>query len=664
MTDNVKVDSTVSTVPVLTGAENYFQWEQEMLTVLMTIGADGIVDGSEPMPVVVEIKPTDGKEAISWYQWQMRRLDDWEKRNRAAKGYMLRTIAKSIKTDVTKCRTAREIWEKLKELHQTERPELRTQALRELLAMKYRQGDDPNAYTEKFTELVEKANSAGEDIKDERRCEIFLDTLSTDFDSVHTRFYTAAKSERNFTQLKTLFFNQVNRIDRTRNDGADELMYTSNKKYGNQRNGNGRSGHYNGSRDEPRANNRSDTDGDRGNRGSSGNCYYCNKPGHGKAECPMRKRHLEERGEDKGEDMKAYLGAAYEAYLGAGFTGAVISKDQDIRSALHVQSSDGVTFILDSGATEHICGDRTVMTNIRKLSEPREFKTVSGFIKAHEVGEVKVKGNAAGDVTFKDVMYLPGAANLLSYGVLLNRQWRVQPTETGGHISVGGDTGPGYELKKLGRTGTLRVVSFTLTRGSNEPTGFIGTAQTMYGSAKGAKHGNDKRLTARQQEPATVTLHLPVYGIESLEPLGYGEGGYESDMEADEVERENLPNGEIHGAEVIGGDGEGDMPEPDDDTDLSSLKSEPVGVTSRITRERGSTVSGYASDGSGTSTHGSGHRRDGSSSGATTSNEHDDGTQSDGEVFTRYGRRSVKRIRVDYDIRRTRTRTRAARLGK
>ena len=78
-------------VPTLTGAENAFQWEIDIMNLLMTIGADGIVDGTEAKPSVMPLDLAEGDKkpeaaALSLFQYEMRRVDDWEKRNREAKG--------------------------------------------------------------------------------------------------------------------------------------------------------------------------------------------------------------------------------------------------------------------------------------------------------------------------------------------------------------------------------------------------------------------------------------------------------------------------------------------------------------------------------------------------------------------------------------------------
>lgn len=301
--------SLVGDIPTLTGVENFFQWETELLNLLMTIGADGIVDGSEPKPIVTpldsagEDKKPDSA-ALAFYGYEQRRLDDWQSRNREARGCILKTVSKSMQLDLRECKTAKEVWDKVQAMHQLKQPQPREQALRELLAFRYRLGDDANKHIDSCTDLYFKAKAAGESIDDARRCDMFINSLPIEFDSVQTRFETSSKENQTFTHLKTLFHNQVQKLERTRNDLGGDVSFAGRKNFN--------SGY------RPEGGGKSRKDGNQQSRSKlNDECFYCHKRGHHKQECRKRQRDLKtggnkDQGDGKGNtDRTAYLGSGF-----------------------------------------------------------------------------------------------------------------------------------------------------------------------------------------------------------------------------------------------------------------------------------------------------------------------------------------------------------------
>ncbi|GHJ90073.1 hypothetical protein NliqN6_6475 [Naganishia liquefaciens] len=483
-------------IPILTGAENAFQWEIDIMNLLMTIGADGIVDGTEAKPSVTPLALAEGGKkpetaALSLFQYEMKRADDWEKRNREAKGYMLKTVSKSLRHDLRDCKTAKEIWDRLKLLHKIQRPELRNQAMRELLSFRFRPGDDPNKHVDAFTDLVFKAKAAGEGIDDGRRCELFIDTLPKEYDTVQTRFLTMKEEERTFAYLKTLFHDQSTRLER---EQKSDLLYTQGKRsfYDKKRNDGKGAGQRNKSSDE---------------------CFYCHKKDHHKNKCRKRIR------DEKNGNGKSNTRSEQAAYLGTGFTASAIGTIdlQQVGSQIfHAQHSDNtIRFLLDLGATEHICGDRSAFTNLRKAAVPRTFQTVSGVTRAEEVGDIVVVGSHAGNLTITDVYHIPGCPNLLSYGLMIKRKWDIRVTEDGGVMRVGGLKGLMYHLRTTGTQGALRLVEFSLL--NKRPDSGIATAAeaTVATAFITATHTKDTLEQWHQR-----LGHKGVSGIRELAKIG------------------------------------------------------------------------------------------------------------------------------------------------
>ena len=308
-----------------------------------------------------------------------------------------------MQLDLRDCKTAKEVWDKVQEMHKLKQPQLRDQALQQLLEFRYNVGEDANKHVDTFTDLFFKAKAAGEKIDDGRRCELFINSLPIEFDSVQTRFETSAKDNQTFTHLKTLFNNQVQKLERTRGNLGNDAFFTGRKHFNPGHKGNG------ANKDSGR----------QAKSKSEDECYYCRKKGHHKAECRKRQRDLK-NGHNK-DNNNGKISDDRTAYLASGFSGAIVGSDDcgdELSTMFYIDRKDSeIRFLLDLGATEHICGDRSAFSNLRSLPVPKGFRTVNGMAYSEEVGEVIVQGSAAGDVTLGNVHYLPNSPTFCRMGL-------------------------------------------------------------------------------------------------------------------------------------------------------------------------------------------------------------------------------------------------------
>jgi hypothetical protein len=98
------------------------------------------------------------------------------------------------------------------------------------------------------------------------------------------------------------------------------------------------------------------------------------------------------------------------------------------------------TWVVDSGATNHITAFRELLRGTRKLEEPKVFgladRTMS--MKASEVGEVHVRLRSGRKITSRDAYYVPASrVSLLSLSSLLKHGWTVDMRDGGGTIKRG-----------------------------------------------------------------------------------------------------------------------------------------------------------------------------------------------------------------------------------
>ena len=118
-------------------------------------------------------------------------------------------------------------------------------------------------------------------------------------------------------------------------------------------------------------------------------------------------------------------------------------------------STHMLNFLLDSGATQHICGDLSMFKEIKEI--PRcEVETANGSLEYSQMGHVVITLENGLKVNLKDVVYWPGAPLLISVAQLTNRGLNVEFFVEKAVISRNGETI--YESRRQGNTYTIQLL--------------------------------------------------------------------------------------------------------------------------------------------------------------------------------------------------------------
>ena len=150
-------------------------------------------------------------------------------------------------------------------------------------------------------------------------------------------------------------------------------------------------------------------------------CYGCNEKGHYKYECPERK---EKDTESKKENTKPEASKKKKKgklkMMVLGIKKNMISKSVANTTSAHFESC----FLLDSGATNHCCGEVSMFTKLKKV-EAEQLLTANGVITYDQVGDVEVILDNGREVIMENVLYWPGAPSLISIAALSERNMQV-----------------------------------------------------------------------------------------------------------------------------------------------------------------------------------------------------------------------------------------------
>ncbi|KAJ9120368.1 hypothetical protein QFC24_005324 [Naganishia onofrii] len=122
-----------------------------------------------------------------------------------------------------------------------------------------------------------------------------------------------------------------------------------------------------------------------------------------------------------GDDLLALFGASPAGVpMVNSFTLAGTSGDDPfLLAAVGQNDKPPVIWLFDTGASDHVCNDRTAFESFGPLDKPQVYHTVSSDIRITEGGTVRMALEGGSQLLLSNVQYYaPAPANLLSWGVL------------------------------------------------------------------------------------------------------------------------------------------------------------------------------------------------------------------------------------------------------
>jgi len=123
----------------LLGKDNFETWKVQMQAVLVMHDLWEFASGEKP-------RPTEDAGAIR----------TWEKSDQKAKGKIILAIKPSELKHITECETSKEVWMKLKELHQSSGPARKATMLKRLLRYKMANDENVRDYLANFFQTTDR----------------------------------------------------------------------------------------------------------------------------------------------------------------------------------------------------------------------------------------------------------------------------------------------------------------------------------------------------------------------------------------------------------------------------------------------------------------------------------------------------------------------------
>ena len=359
-------------------------------------------DGEED---VIEV---DSRGTVLSMDQRRREFLTWERQNFEAKSLLLKSVDSSFHWEIVDEEQASIAWESLCEAHSFTQSAVIAKIRVDLRKLILVDNGDMQAHLRLFGELVERGvkSNMTEFKTDSARCDVFLESLPYSLNHLKREFRALPTMERQFRKLRSLYLEEMREKEASADRQADvqggNLFFS-----GRVRGGRGgrvgaqvnRSAPYRPLNDSsPRI------DGQR--KPPPGKCFRCGQIGHWKRDCSSKER-----------------GIAAVAAEGGRWS-LVSAKGNQLLSHRDIGET---TWVIDSGATHHLTGNRSILSNMRKLQSPVTFGTANQVqVTADAEGSIECKGPSGNKFVINNVHHIKnGRLNILSLSTLLHRGWDV-----------------------------------------------------------------------------------------------------------------------------------------------------------------------------------------------------------------------------------------------
>jgi hypothetical protein len=280
---------------------------------------------------------------------------------------LFQNVSNGLRMKLQGCTSAKDAWEKLARLHQVDDEEYRAEIRNQLSTIVMSQADDPETFVERYETLLMTAKVAKLDLFEGAKCSDFLRALPASYDNLRSEWRTIsrfakAEDEKNYEALSTLFNTHVLQLQRQKDKEQPAAMFA------------GRQGKQEDAREC-------------GNCGGWGHLRSrCTRPkiGGGRNHRPaVDRRKAKSVAKDESgsnmDDMMALFGE--DPLVGAVTCVSDRNKEHGAVLATVQQRMDGkVLWVIDSGATDHVCNDRSAFCSIQPCASPTRYRTAGNDV--------------------------------------------------------------------------------------------------------------------------------------------------------------------------------------------------------------------------------------------------------------------------------------------
>lgn len=302
--------------------------------------------------------------------------DDWKTNNRHAKANIILAIEDNQLPLVKNQETAHDVFNALKKYHEKNTRSVKVSLLKKLCALNLDEHGDTEQHLFKIDELFDRLSAAGLSLDEDTKICMIFRSLPTSYETLVTALDCLSDDDISVELVRSKIVDESQR--RIERDSSSTT----------QRNEKAHVSAENNRQRTPRL------------------CHFCKKPGHLVANCKKKQKENKYNGNAK---------TVLSTVLGTAFV---------------VNGGSSNAWIIDSGASAHMCHDKAIFTELKEFAGG--FITLANGEKTRVLGEgsavITVLDGSQKErrITFSDLKYVPGLeANLISVDRLAKRKMKV-----------------------------------------------------------------------------------------------------------------------------------------------------------------------------------------------------------------------------------------------
>uniref|UniRef100_A0A1Y1LCN3 Endonuclease n=1 Tax=Photinus pyralis TaxID=7054 RepID=A0A1Y1LCN3_PHOPY len=371
------MDMEKATISVnkLEGATNWNVWKFQLRVLLKGQGLFEVVDGTVQKPENVEEKKK------------------WIEKDAKAQSIIVNRLSESAMLHVITCESACEMWKQLLSIYEKRSTVSVHLVQQRFFAFKYG-GESMSVHVAKLQEISNELKQLGQEVSEQMLMTKLLMSLPQEYKYFVSAWESVAEDNQKLDELIGRLLMEEDRMKNQEECTTSALAAKSRKKEFRC--------HHCGKEGHIKKFCKS--------RNSEGkttlSCYFCKKPGHKISEC--RYRMLKDKGCDNGREKSNAF----------------------VVSAMNCKSSSG-TWLVDSGASEHMCYERDLFVNYRKLTLEKEVVIGDGKkINAVGIGQIQL-------LAFNGQLWIPTTIyNVLHVPMLTTNLFSVSSATDKGYIMI------------------------------------------------------------------------------------------------------------------------------------------------------------------------------------------------------------------------------------
>ena len=425
MATGVFASKDVSHIGKLTGT-NFAFWKFQLLLVLENQELDKVLDGTEVEPNELG---ADAERAEK--EARLTEIKEWQKKDVACRNYIIATIDEKCQRSLMTCRTAQQMWTRLRSQYELTSQENKHLLLQKFMSYEFEEGNDVLNHITAVESLASQLADVGMQIPDAQVATKILMTLPPSYGPFISAWNNVKEEDKN-VQTLTSRLQQEEALKRLNNmelsEAADAAFFTRQRGTGRKT---AKKSHQTTASQE-------------GSEGQMGKpkCEFCRKSNkkstHSEEACWRKEAYLQgkrdatrELNEGKRDGTKASTAlitttAEPERETYFAFS-ARVAKNQNKRTLWYA----------DSGATRHMTDQRDLFTKFRAIEPGNShvYGIADTELEVEGIGDIPVLASVNGAknrIIIKDALYVPRAGNnLISVGAATDQQMKVDFDDAG-----------------------------------------------------------------------------------------------------------------------------------------------------------------------------------------------------------------------------------------